>query len=177
MRGSGFLILLESMGLLLPPYHAISQVDISFPASPNSGGGIIYRSKEKDFPTVDQKAQAVMYRAHIGSSGSTYDIYVQKEDPSTSGRLYTCDHPEDPNATSPIILQNGRSLKNLAIKQNQPNTIIMVVRGNVATLMVNAQELLTVCDTTSTSGDIGFFAAANHTEVDAAFANLKIWKI
>jgi hypothetical protein len=155
----------------------VLQVDINFPASPNSGGGIIYRSKEKGLPTVDQQAQAVMYRAHIGSSDSTYDIYVQKEDLSTSGRLYACDHPEDSNATSPIIHQNGPSLKNLAIRQNQPNTIIMVVRGNVATLMVNGQELLTVCDATSTSGGIGFFAAANHTEVDAAFTNLKIWKL
>ena len=135
-----------------------------------TGGGVIYNSEYAD-------SNSTMYRVRIGNRDSTFDFYRQGKNPAESKRLGTCPHPEDPNSASPLYNSNEDASIDLAINKNQQNTIVLVVRGGVTTLIVKGKEIYTVCDRYSSSGLIGFFSAAYKEPTEVVFSNLKIWKL
>jgi hypothetical protein len=60
---------------------------------------------------------------------------------------------------------------------NRSNQVTVIARDSNIYLYINQQYLTTISDTTSSAGMIGAFVAAKSSPGDAAFSNLKIWKL
>jgi hypothetical protein len=60
---------------------------------------------------------------------------------------------------------------------NKSNQITIIARNSSIYLYINQQYLTTIDDATSSAGMVGAFVAAKSSPGDAAFSNLKIWKL
>jgi hypothetical protein len=60
---------------------------------------------------------------------------------------------------------------------NKPNQITIIARNSSIYLYINKQYLTTINDSTSSAGMIGAIVITKSTPADAAFSNLKIWKL
>ena len=60
---------------------------------------------------------------------------------------------------------------------NQPNLVSVMVRGSYISLFVNGKYMDSVSDSTYQSGQIGVYTDSDASAVDAAFHNVRVWKL
>jgi Domain of Unknown Function (DUF1080) len=114
------------------------------------GGGILFRSAGK---------QGKYYAFSVGEDGS-YEL-----------TLYY-----DESFTGQQKIQDGTSA---AIKTgpNATNIVTVVAKGGNIYLYVNKQSIVSIYDTTYSTGQIGLVAEEESEPTDVAFQNVEVWKL
>jgi hypothetical protein len=76
----------------------------------------------------------------------------------------------------PIRLKEAYSSA-IITKPSSPNLLTVIARDDHFYLYVNKKSVDQVVDNTYSSGQIGLWGGSNTGNLDAAFANLKVWEL
>jgi hypothetical protein len=102
--------------------------------------------------------------------------YVFAISPQSSYSLITV-QDNTSNPTSGIKLLTAGISQAINAGYNKSNQITIIARNSSIYLYINSQYLTTINDSTSSAGMIGAIAVTKSSPADAAFSNLKIWKL
>jgi hypothetical protein len=117
----------------------------------DGGGGLVFR--------VASTSPNKNYEFYIGRDGS-YILYLRTGDSGSDLKTLT-------SSSNPAINQG----------LNQTNLIAVVAHGSTIMLYVNHQQIVSVTDSTFSSGQFGFIADPNTNPTEIVLSNVKVWTL